>query len=167
MTAAAPRRFGRPAGHASLPSLPSHLAPAQATGDPAASPVAQTGVPDSSRCRNGWSSRARQARSADFWLLRPPGRDTTWSPLARGDLDITDSVAVDRHIEGAGVELNCAAFTNVDAAEAPARRRLRDQRRRPGKPGPLMCPNGSAAASSISPPTTCSAGSLGPSLRDL
>ncbi len=38
--------------------------------------------------------------------------------LARGDLDITDSVAVDRHVEGAGVVVNCAAFTNVDAAEA-------------------------------------------------
>lgn len=38
--------------------------------------------------------------------------------LARADLDITDAAAVDRHVTGAEVVVNCAAFTNVDAAEA-------------------------------------------------
>ena len=38
--------------------------------------------------------------------------------LTRSDLDITDPVAVQRCVEGAEVMVNCAAFTNVDAAEA-------------------------------------------------
>lgn len=38
--------------------------------------------------------------------------------LARADLDITDSAAVETHVRGADVVVNCAAFTNVDAAEA-------------------------------------------------
>jgi dTDP-4-dehydrorhamnose reductase len=42
--------------------------------------------------------------------------------LTRRDLDITDFAAVDRHIGGAigsgDVVVNCAAFTNVDAAES-------------------------------------------------
>jgi len=39
-------------------------------------------------------------------------------PLARADLDITDPAAVGRCIDGSDVVVNCAAFTNVDAAEA-------------------------------------------------
>jgi dTDP-4-dehydrorhamnose reductase len=38
--------------------------------------------------------------------------------LAREDLDITDARAVDCRVDGADVVVNCAAFTNVDAAEA-------------------------------------------------
>jgi dTDP-4-dehydrorhamnose reductase len=38
--------------------------------------------------------------------------------LTRADLDITDAAAVDHHVAGADVVVNCAAFTNVDAAEA-------------------------------------------------
>lgn len=38
--------------------------------------------------------------------------------LTRRDLDITDAAAVDRQITGAEVVINCAAFTDVDAAEA-------------------------------------------------
>ena len=38
--------------------------------------------------------------------------------LTRGDLDITDAAAVEHHVTGADVVVNCAAFTNVDAAEA-------------------------------------------------
>lgn len=38
--------------------------------------------------------------------------------LTRADLDITDPAAVERHVTGAEVVVNCAAFTNVDAAEA-------------------------------------------------
>lgn len=38
--------------------------------------------------------------------------------LSRADLDISDAAAVDRHVDGADVVVNCAAFTNVDAAEA-------------------------------------------------
>ena len=38
--------------------------------------------------------------------------------LARADLDITDAAALERHVTGAEVVVNCAAFTNVDAAEA-------------------------------------------------
>lgn len=38
--------------------------------------------------------------------------------LTRKDLDITDRDAVDRHVAGADVVVNCAAFTNVDAAES-------------------------------------------------
>jgi len=40
------------------------------------------------------------------------------SALTRRDLDITDESAVARHIAGADVVVNCAAFTNVDAAES-------------------------------------------------
>ena len=38
--------------------------------------------------------------------------------LTRADLDITDAAAVEHHVTGADVVVNCAAFTNVDAAEA-------------------------------------------------
>ncbi len=38
--------------------------------------------------------------------------------LTRTDLDITDVAAVRRQIGGADVVVNCAAFTNVDAAES-------------------------------------------------
>lgn len=38
--------------------------------------------------------------------------------LTRADLDITDPVAVQRHLAGAEVVVNCAALTNVDVAEA-------------------------------------------------
>jgi dTDP-4-dehydrorhamnose reductase len=38
--------------------------------------------------------------------------------LTRKDLDITDPAAVQHHVDGADVVVNCAAFTNVDAAEA-------------------------------------------------
>ena len=38
--------------------------------------------------------------------------------LARADLDITDPAAVERCVDGSDVVVNCAAFTNVDAAEA-------------------------------------------------
>lgn len=38
--------------------------------------------------------------------------------LTRRDLDITDLAAVERHIGGGDLVVNCAAFTNVDAAEA-------------------------------------------------
>ena len=44
------------------------------------------------------------------------GYDVT--ALTRADLDITDAAAVERHVGGADVVVNCAAFTNVDAAEA-------------------------------------------------
>ena len=40
------------------------------------------------------------------------------SALSRTDLDITDPSAVDRHVQDADVVVNCAAFTNVDAAES-------------------------------------------------
>lgn len=38
--------------------------------------------------------------------------------LARRELDITDPRAVRRHVQGGDVVVNCAAFTDVDAAEA-------------------------------------------------
>lgn len=38
--------------------------------------------------------------------------------LNRRDLDITDRAGVDRHVSGVDVVVNCAAFTNVDAAES-------------------------------------------------
>ena len=40
------------------------------------------------------------------------------SALSRTDLVITDPSAVDRHVQDADVVVNCAAFTNVDAAES-------------------------------------------------
>lgn len=40
------------------------------------------------------------------------------SAFSRDELDITDLAAVDRHVEGADVVVNCAAFTNVDASES-------------------------------------------------
>ena len=51
---------------------------------------------------------ARQAARQGYHVLA----------LTRGDLDITDPVAVQRHVDGADVVVNCAALTNVDAAEA-------------------------------------------------
>ena len=44
------------------------------------------------------------------------GYDVT--ALTHADLDITDPVAVDRNIAAGDVVVNCAAFTNVDAAES-------------------------------------------------
>jgi dTDP-4-dehydrorhamnose reductase len=38
--------------------------------------------------------------------------------LTRADLDITDAAAVEHYLGDADVVVNCAAFTNVDAAEA-------------------------------------------------
>jgi len=38
--------------------------------------------------------------------------------LTRAELDVTDAAAVDHHVGGADVVVNCAALTNVDAAEA-------------------------------------------------
>jgi dTDP-4-dehydrorhamnose reductase len=38
--------------------------------------------------------------------------------LTREEFDITDPAAADRHIRSGDVVVNCAAFTNVDAAEA-------------------------------------------------
>ncbi len=38
--------------------------------------------------------------------------------LTRSDFDITDPAAVDRQVAGGDVVVNCAAFTNVDAAES-------------------------------------------------
>jgi dTDP-4-dehydrorhamnose reductase len=49
-------------------------------------------------------------------VLRDAGEDTV--PLARTDLDVTDSGAVARAVEGADVVVNCAAWTAVDDAEA-------------------------------------------------
>ncbi len=40
------------------------------------------------------------------------------SALTRSDLDISDSAAVDRQVGSGDVVVNCAAFTNVDAAES-------------------------------------------------
>ena len=38
--------------------------------------------------------------------------------LTRAEFDITDAAAADRHVAGADLVVNCAALTNVDAAEA-------------------------------------------------
>ena len=38
--------------------------------------------------------------------------------LTRSDLDISDPAAVERQVDSADVVVNCAAFTNVDAAES-------------------------------------------------
>ena len=40
------------------------------------------------------------------------------SALTRRDLDITDASAAERQIRSGDVVVNCAAVTNVDAAEA-------------------------------------------------
>lgn len=40
------------------------------------------------------------------------------APLTRTDLDITDAAGVRSHIRSGDVVVNCAAFTNVDAAES-------------------------------------------------
>ncbi|MGI9125542.1 MAG: dTDP-4-dehydrorhamnose reductase [Mycobacterium sp.] len=40
------------------------------------------------------------------------------SALTHGDFDITDPAAAAAHVRGGDVVVNCAAFTNVDAAEA-------------------------------------------------
>ena len=40
------------------------------------------------------------------------------SALHHADLDITDPAAVARHVAGADLVVNCAAFTNVDACES-------------------------------------------------
>jgi dTDP-4-dehydrorhamnose reductase len=53
-----------------------------------------------------------------FLAVEAARRGYAVSALSRKDLDITDQAAVDRHIEGADVVVNCAAFTNVDAAES-------------------------------------------------
>ena len=60
----------------------------------------------------------------------------------REDLDITDRAAVDRHVDGYDVVVNCAAWTDVDGAEAFVIARVHgtgiDVRRaaRAGPPGP-------------------------------
>ena len=46
------------------------------------------------------------------------GRDYDVTALTRADLDITDTAAVREHVHPDDLVVNCAAFTNVDAAEA-------------------------------------------------
>lgn len=49
-------------------------------------------------------------------------RGRSVSALTHSDLDITDAAAVDRCIDSADAVVNCAAFTNVDAAESAPER---------------------------------------------
>ena len=87
-----------------------------ATGDPAASPVAQTGVPDSSHMPERMVVTG--ARQVGGFLA---------AEAARQGYDVVAGPWRSRHhrlscrrppYRGAGVVVNCAAFTNVDAAEA-------------------------------------------------
>jgi dTDP-4-dehydrorhamnose reductase len=61
-------------------------------------------------------------------VVRAAARDVL--PLSRSELDVTDAAAVERAIAGAAphVVINCAAFTDVDGAEADPQGAMRVNR---------------------------------------
>ena len=75
-------------------------------------------------------SRARAAWSGGSWPIRPAGRVATCLALTSSEWDITDATAAERFIEAGDVVINCAAYTDVDAAETDETARPRRQRRR-------------------------------------
>ena len=98
-----------------------------------------------------------------FLTVEAARRGYDVQPLSRSEYDITDAAAAERHIQSGDVVVNCAAMTNVDAAEkdpvtaeainaagpatSPARAR---------RPAPDWC---------TSRPTTSSVGTVGFPMR--
>ncbi|MCB0931293.1 MAG: dTDP-4-dehydrorhamnose reductase [Mycobacterium sp.] len=52
-----------------------------------------------------------------FLTVEAARRGYDVQPLSRSEYDITDAAAAERHIQSGDVVVNCAAMTNVDAAE--------------------------------------------------
>ena len=71
-------------------------------------------------CQPESLSPGRAAWSGDSWLLRPAAQGRDVAALTSAQWDITDPAAAERFVEPGDVVVNCAAYTQVDAAETDA-----------------------------------------------